>query len=356
MGMTNVIDDKAPPPRLLTAAEMPQIDANWLQWIAENRLRDCGPETMADTMAAAGLSRSAALAAIHRMESDPAYKAARKHLQLFKKLESVVANQQQVWEQDPNYFTVDRRNRLPTDEFLERYVRGSRPVVLTSLADDWPAKTRWTPDDLKRRFGHLDVEVQADRANDPRYEQNKLDHRRQVRVANFVDQVMAGGPTNDYYLTANNEALRRPDFAPLLDDIGSLPDFCNRDDLAARSSFWFGPAGTVTPLHHDSVMLLHTQIVGRKRWRLISPMQTPLLYNHARVYSPIDLDRPDLARYPRFADARVIDVVVNPGETIFVPLAWWHQVTSLDVSISFSYTCFKFSNNFKYDNPEIWDW
>ena len=53
------------------------------------------------------------------------------------------------------------------------------------------------------------------------------------------------------------------------------------------------PAGTVTPLHHDTIMLFHTQVVGRKRWRFISPLDTPRLYNHNNVFSPIDLDKPE---------------------------------------------------------------
>ena len=123
--------------------------------------------------------------------------------------------------------------------------------------------------------------------------------------------MLAGGPTNDYYLTANNEVLRRPEFAPILADIGTLPDFCNPAELAQRASFWFGPAGTVTPLHHDTLMLCHTQIVGRKRWRFISPLQTPLLYNYFDVYSPIDIDKPDLNRYPLFSHAKVLEVKIG---------------------------------------------
>ncbi|HEY0139226.1 MAG TPA: cupin-like domain-containing protein [Nannocystis sp.] len=38
---------------------------------------------------------------------------------------------------------------------------------------------------------------------------------------------------------------------------------------AARcGAFWFGPAGTVTALHHDTSNILFFQVVGRKRYRL----------------------------------------------------------------------------------------
>ena len=341
-----------PAPRPETAS----IDAGWRQWIAENRLRSCTPESMLDTMTAAGLDRQACARAIAAMEDDPAFLAARKHQQLQRKLESVLSNLQLLWASDPAYERIEKRSDVSLEEFVARYVRGCRPVVLTDLARDWPAMQRWSPQDLKARFGHLEVEIQSERNADPQYEQNKLKLRRSARLSEFVDQVLAGGPTNDYYMTANNEALRRPEFAALLADIGTLPPYCDAAQLSRLSSFWFGPAGTVTPLHHDTLMLLHTQIVGRKRWRFISPLETPKLYNHNAVFSPIDVDKPDLARYPLFSQARMLEVIVEPGETVFLPLAWWHQVTSLDVSLSFSYSNLAVPNQFSYENPSILNW
>jgi hypothetical protein len=344
-----------PAPRPLSAESAP-LDAGWLQWIAENRLRNCTPESMLVTMTRAGLEPAVCSAAITTMERSPAFLAARRMQQLQLKLESVVANQQKLLELDPLYNHVEKRSLVALGEFVERYVFGSRPVVLTDVANDWPALRRWSAQDLSQRFGHLEVEIQAERSADSNYEQNKLNHRRSVRLSDFVAQVLAGGATNDYYMTANNEVLKRPEFAPLLADIGSLPALCDPTELAARSSFWFGPAGTVTPLHHDALMLFHTQIVGRKRWRFISPLQTPLLYNYYDVYSPIDIDHPDLDRYPLFSQATVLEVIVEPGETMFLPLGWWHQVTALDVSLSFSYSNLVVPNTYSFANPTITNW
>jgi len=343
----------APRPRAVPRAA---IDDGWRQWIAENRLRNCTPQSMLATMTAAGLDPQASAAAIARMESDPAFLAARRFQQLQRKLESVLENLQRLWASAPDYAVVEKRPEPSLEEFVERYVRGCRPLVITDLARDWPAMRRWSPADLKARFGHLDIEIQAERSADPKFEENKLAHRRIARLSVFVDQVLRSGPTNDYYMTANNEALRRPEFAPLLDDIGRLPRACDRDQLSRSSSFWFGPAGTVTPLHHDTLMLFHTQVVGRKRWRFISPLQIAHLYNYNNVFSPIDIDHPDLHRYPDFAKAQVLEVIVEPGETVFLPLGWWHQVTSLDVSLSFSFSNLAVLNTFNYVNPEIHNW
>ncbi|VTU21005.1 cupin-like domain-containing protein [Variovorax sp. RA8] len=340
--------EKAPP----VPAGAP-LTPEWLRWAAEQLLRGCTPESVLASMIAAGLDPQASAELIELVPGNAVYVAAEGRAQQLRKLESTLANLQLLWEIDPMYSIVDKRVSVSEEEFIERYVRGCRPLVLTGHTRDWPAMQRWSPDYLKERFGHLDVEVQAERQANPRYEEDKASHRRNVRLGDFVDQVLGGGETNDYYLTANNEALRRPDFAPLLEDIGSLPPCCIRAELAERSSFWFGPAGTVTPLHHDTLMLFHTQVVGRKRWRLISPLQGPRLYNTNGVFSPIDLDAVDLRQFPLFAGVRVLEVVVWPGETMFLPLAWWHQVRALDVSVSFSYSnlALPIPNLFTYFDP-----
>lgn len=348
----------APKPNLAPIAPAPQplaaaLDAGWQRWVAEQRLNGCSVESMLQTMTAAGHDRAAAARAIGDIEASGAFDAARAVQQRLAKLEAVALNLQRLWASDPGYRTVDKRSDLTPEEFANQYVRGCRPVVLTGHTRDWPAMRRWSPQDLKQRFGYLEVDVQAERNADPNYEENKLARTKKVNLGAFVDQVVAGGATNDYYLTANNEVLRRPEFAPLLQDIGSLPPLADRSKLAERSSFWFGPAGTVTPLHHDTIMLFHTQVVGRKRWRFVSPLEWSRVYNHRHVFSEVDLERPDAARWPRFEEATVLEVVVEPGETMFLPLGWWHQVASLDVSLSFSYSCLAVPNEFSYPDPAL---
>jgi hypothetical protein len=341
-------------PRPRSAAPMP--DPGWRQWVAENRLRGCDPASMQAGMVNAGVDEGLARQALAEIDDDPVYKAAVKMRQLHAKLASMMRNLQQLWASAPDYGHVEKRSRVSRGEFFERYVRGCRPLVITGLASDWPALQRWSLADLRSRFGHLDVEIQGGRDADRHYEVNKLEHRRTVRLADFIDRIGAIDAGNDEYLTANNEVMRRPEFAPLLDDIGTLPDFCQRERLAVASSFWLGPRGAVTPLHHDTLMLMHTQVVGRKRWRLISPLDTPRLYNHRSVFSDVDPESPDLQRHPDFAGVQVLDVVVEPGETLFLPLGWWHQVRSLDVAMSFSFTNIDTANNFSFDNPDITNW
>lgn len=117
--------------------------------------------------------------------------------------------------------------------------------------------------------------------------------------------------------------------------------------IERKISFWFGPRGTVSPLHRDDVNVMFCQVRGRKRVRLVSSAQLHRVYNERSFFSEVDLDRPDLERYPRFDGVRVLDGVVGPGEVLFIPVGWWHHVTALDVSISVAMT------NFVWPNPRV---
>ena len=175
-------------------------------------------------------------------------------------------------------------------------------------------------------------------------------------MRDFIAAVCNGQAGNDQYLTANNHALKRPALAPLLRDIGPLPDWFDPRRLTDEALLWIGGAGVVTPMHHDTVQLMHTQVIGRKRWRLVSPLQTPLVRNHIGVFSKLQFDAAGSANQPLPAQLRVIDIIVEPGETLFVPVGWWHHVQSLEPCISLSFTNFSLPNQFAYDNPHIAGW
>jgi hypothetical protein len=53
----------------------------------------------------------------------------------------------------------------------------------------------------------------------------------------------------------------------------------------------------------------------------------------------------DPALYPRLVGARLYNVLLEPGEILFMPLAWWHQVKSLDFSVTVTYTNFLWPND-----------
>jgi hypothetical protein len=255
----------------------------------------------------------------------------------------------------PHLAVVERRPGLGAEEFLERYYAVNRPVILTGEMTDWPALARWTPDYLKTAIGGRVIEFQGGRAASERFERDKEAHRREAPFGVFMDQILRQDAGNGTYLTAYNSRRNAGALSVLNDDLGFLERFLDRQAASPNGMMWIGPAGTFTPLHHDLTNNLIAQIVGRKRIKLAPAAEIGKLYNDQHVFSEIpDLDDPDLdlTRYPRLATLRLYDVLLEPGEILFVPLGWWHQVRSLDFSVTITYTNFRYKNDFYADYPE----
>jgi ribosomal protein L16 Arg81 hydroxylase len=178
---------------------------------------------------------------------------------------------------------------------------------------------------------------------------NGRKHRTELRFADYIDMVYSGKVTNDYNMVANNAFFQRPEAQPLLEDFRPFPEYLNSATVGRQCFLWFGPAGTITPLHHDTSNILIAQVAGRKRYRLIPASQWQYVYNSTGVFSDVDCENPDPARYPKFRHATVIDVVVEPGEVLFMPVGWWHYVRALDVSMTVSFTNFVFPNHFTWE-------
>jgi uncharacterized protein YndB with AHSA1/START domain len=94
----------------------------------------------------------------------------------------------------------------------------------------------------------------------------------------------------------------------------------------------------VSTMHHDfdDGFLIH--LLGLKHVILIPPSQDHNMYRFGKYnavgnhFSQVDdFDKPDLEAFPRIAEAleHRIDVTLKPGDGLFIPMMWWHQVTAL---------------------------
>ncbi|XP_054263777.1 hypoxia-inducible factor 1-alpha inhibitor-like isoform X2 [Macrosteles quadrilineatus] len=108
-----------------------------------------------------------------------------------------------------------------------------------------------------------------------------------------------------------------------------------------------GMEGNVTPCHYDEQQNMFAQIRGLKRFILFPPDQFECFYPYP-VYHPydrqsqVDFDKPDLTRFPKFAEVSGQEAVVGPGDVLYIPIYWWHHVECLrhngyTVSVNFWY-------------------
>lgn len=328
------------------------IPPDWRRWIAENKMLRIPDETLFAVLAANGFGHDQVAAELAAVDLDPCFRAGDRIAQRLRKMESLVHIWHQLSSLSSRAGTVDRRSNLSPQEFLNCYYSANRPVVLTDLITEWKALTEWSPAYLKAVCGGEIVEIMMDRERDARYEINSLSHKRAIPFADYIDMVERAGATNDFYLVANNHFLARESAQALLQDLMPLPVYLDPERLAG-AYFWFGPGGTVTPLHHDTMNVLLTQIRGRKRIALIAPEQTPWMYNELGVYSEVDYERPDFESYPLFQNVQITEVMLEPGEALFLPVGWWHHVRALDVSMSVSFTNFTCPNEYEWSNSVV---
>uniref|UniRef100_A0A2K6UZ18 JmjC domain-containing protein 5 n=1 Tax=Saimiri boliviensis boliviensis TaxID=39432 RepID=A0A2K6UZ18_SAIBB len=51
----------------------------------------------------------------------------------------------------------------------------------------------------------------------------------------------------------------------------------------------------------------------------------------------VDVENPDLEKFPTFAKAPFVSCILSPGEVLFIPVKHWHYVRALDLSFSVSF-------------------
>lgn len=246
---------------------------------------------------------------------------------------------------NPDNDAIFRISNLSCEDFLLRHYSANWPVVLPDKMDNWPALSKWTPDYLRAVIGSAEVEVQTRRSASHDYELQMMAHKEMMSFDQFLNKALDPNIANDCYMTAYNAQSNQLAMAPLASDMGVMDGIL---DPSAQGMIWIGGAGTFTPLHHDLTNNLLLQLCGRKKIILVAPEYRAQLYNSHHVYSDIrDISQSDISRkFPLLDGVTIHEIILGPGDALFIPIGWWHQVTSLDFSVSITHTKFKWRNDF----------
>jgi hypothetical protein len=230
---------------------------------------------------------------------------------------------------------------------FENLTEAREPVIFRGAAADWPCTRLWSNDYLQQRWGTKSVTVTRSDTPlfkaDPERGHYTPDQMQSMTFADFLQHTTASHGPPHFYLHRQSLDLHLPE---LRDEI-VVPEQI-RDFRTLIISLWMGPAGSITPIHHDFTDNFFVQVRGRKRVILFRPEPEAAFYRMpfragngrpswhiSRVGS---LESENREAFPRFETADVIDVVVEQGDLLYIPAFFWHEVHSLDSpSISLSY-------------------
>jgi len=227
--------------------------------------------------------------------------------------------------------SIEKVEGLDRETFQQKYLKPQLPVVFTDLTQDWPALFNWTVDRFKDKYGKLQVPIYSNNYSKPG--KGYMEPDKKMPFGEFLDILVSDEPCELRLFLFN---LFR--HAPELKRDFKMPDIM--DGFYNDFPFmFFGGKGSKVALHYD-IDLSHVflnQIHGRKRVVLFPPDQSKFIYHLPyTVASYIDINHPDYQQYPAQQFAQGMEVVIEPGDTLFIPSGYWHYIEYLDGGYSIS--------------------
>lgn len=224
------------------------------------------------------------------------------------------------------------------ETFYKKMFMPKVPAVLEDCIKHWRALRQWRHlNYLIKIAGSRTVPVEiGSRYTDDDWTQKLLN------FSEFLQKYVLSKRNRVGYL-AQHQLF---DQIPELKNDFTVPEYCNftdNDDNVEQPDVnaWFGPSGTVSPLHFDPKNNFLCQVVGYKRIILYHPDDTPNLYpydtrllNNTAQVDPLN---PDYEKWPDFKKIKGHVAYLKPGDILYIPPKWWHHVTSLTASFSISF-------------------
>jgi hypothetical protein len=219
---------------------------------------------------------------------------------------------------------------------LDQLLQAGQPFVLSHSVDKNVRESLWSPSGLRSLVGTREVSVTQSDSGTFDYTDGGQPLYSEV-VLPFPDAIQliasSEGRAPFYYLRRSLLAelgLGNPETLP------SVFQLAGRTNRSER--LWVSSQGSVTPLHYDTRNNLLAQMHGSKEVILFSSSEHERMYPQkftgTNLLSQVDPEAVDHNRFPNFPWESKITVELNPGDTLYIPPLWWHQVRSLEFSIS----------------------
>ncbi|KAG6544344.1 hypothetical protein Mapa_014178 [Marchantia paleacea] len=275
---------------------------------------------------------------------------------------------------------------------------GNKPAVMVGALETWPAVSRWNPANgglkhLKNLAGETHIQAITSKSGSVFYGHIRGHDRVSLKFGSFIDLILSesnmekavvsetspksaakssstkdapslGSMKNDSATTTDGlaDSRRAHDMelylaqvpiyskeqegetmlSPLMQDI-ELPSVLEGKDVW-NINLWMSMRSSRSSTHYDPYHNILCVVAGEKKVTLWPPSAAPYLYplpihGEASNHSGVDMVVPNYNMHPLFKkavqDAKV--VTLRPGDALFIPEGWYHQVNNTGVTIAVNF-------------------
>lgn len=230
---------------------------------------------------------------------------------------------------------VDTVESISPEDFKKNYYDVKKPLVIRGLAKQWPAYNKWNWDYFIDKVGEKEVGVYNNVKSDSYTPINTADGY--MKFGEYLRKVKAG--PLDLRIFLFNIFQHAPD---ITSDF-TWPDELMNGFVKKYPMLFVGGQGSITHMHFDIDMshILHTQFAGKKRVLLFpheeqyklyrKPWEVLSLANYAHYNEQFDYET-----YPATRLAQGYEVILEHGDTLFMPAGYWHHMEYIEAGFAMS--------------------
>lgn len=231
-----------------------------------------------------------------------------------------------------NLQPIERVKKISKKDFIDKYVKTQKPVVIEQLTEDWPAYEKWHLNYIKNIAGEKIVPLYDDRP--VRAEDGFNQAHAEMKMADYID-LLEKEPTN-YRIFLYN----------IIKEVPSLKNDFRWPNIGLRlikqlPMLFFGGENSKVFMHFDIDYsnILHFHFHGQKQCILFDQEQSKYMYKipHSLICrEDIDFDKPDFKKFPALKTAKGYICNLNHGEMLYMPEGYWHYMKYITPGFSMS--------------------
>ena len=233
---------------------------------------------------------------------------------------------------------IDKVEDISPEDFKKNYYDTMTPLIITGLAKKWPAYNKWNWDYFKEIVGNVKVGLYNNVKSDAYTPINTADDYK--TFGEYIDIIKEGPAAWRIFL------FNIFQHAPQLTKDFTWPEYLMKGFVKRYPMLFVGGETSITHMHFDIDLshILHTQFMGRKRVLLFPNEEEHKLYRKPfEVLSLVDFSHyhqgngtPDYEAFPAVRYAKGYEVILEHGDTLFMPAGFWHHMEYLDSGFAMS--------------------